>query len=409
MHEYKLTIPRSGVNYYDDSDWKLGGHREKRGTRTGREAVEVTFWKHEDIMIFVLQLILLVCFALPSWAQGWEKQWNETLAAARKEVKVVVATSPDPAMREISERFKAHFAITVEHISGRSGQLATRLRAERQAGVHTIDVFLGGIQTVATVLHREKMLEPLKPALILPEVTNPSKWKTGKVWFVDPEEQHVLRPFSSVTGLLHLNTRVIKPGEIRSAKDLLNPKWRGKIATEDPTVAGSGSNTAARLYAQLGEEFVKKLYIEQKPVITRERRQLTDWLARGTYPIAFAASSSDVKQMQKEGFPVVEIYEFPDLPGALSGSPWQLTLMNKAPHPNAARVFVNWMVSKEALEIYSRSEGRATIRTDVDESFLPPEVIPRRGVNYFDTFDWEWTVTGKEKIRLRMKDFLKLP
>lgn len=356
-------------------------------------------------------ILLLLFLTVPSWAQekGWEKQWNETLVAARKEGKVVVATSPDPVMREISAKFKARFGITVEHLAGRSSQLAARLRSERQAGVHTVDVFMGGVQTVATILHREKMLDPLKPLLILPEVADPSKWKKGKLWFIDPEEQYVLRPFSSITGLLHVNTQVVKPGDFRSAKDLLNPKWRGKISTEDPTVSGSGSNTAARIYAQLGEEFLKKLYMDQKPVITRERRQLTDWLARGTYPIAFGAQSSDMERMQKEGFPVMEILEFPDLPGALSGSPWQLTLMNKAPHPNAARVFVNWMVSREALEIYSRAEGRATLRTDVDESFLPPESIPRPGVHYFDTFGWEWTVTGKEKVRLRMKELLRSP
>jgi iron(III) transport system substrate-binding protein len=186
----------------------------------------------------------------------------------------------------------------------------------------------------------------------------------------------------------------------------LQPKWRGKISTEDPTSAGSGSNTSARIYVQMGEDFIKRLYIDQKPVITRERRQLTDWLARGTYPISFGAQSSDVEKMSREGFPLKEILGFPDMPPALTGSPWMLGLMIKAPHPNAARVFLNWIVSKEALEIYSRAEGRATLRKDVDESLIPAEQIPRQGVNYFDTFDWDWTVTGKEKIRLRMKELL---
>lgn len=362
------------------------------------------------LSLTVAPCLLLTLVTPSAWGQekGWEKEWNETLAAAKKEGKVVVANSPDPVMREIVARFKARFGITVEHLAGRATELAARLRAERHAGVYTVDVFLGGIQTIATILHREKMLDPLKPALILPDVVAPSGWKKGKVWFVDPEEQYVARPFSTITGLLHINTNAVSAGDLRLARDLLNPKWKGKISTEDPTLPGSGSNTAARLYLQLGEEFVKKLYIEQKPVVTRERRQLTDWLARGTYPIAFGAQSSDVEKMQKDGFPVKEIYGFPDLPGALSGSPWLPTLMNSAPHSNAARLFVNWILTREALEIYARGEGRATMRTDGDESFLSPEVIPRPGTQYFDTFDWEWTVTGKEKIRLRMKELLKL-
>jgi iron(III) transport system substrate-binding protein len=353
-------------------------------------------------------MILLVGLLGPVYAQqkGWEKEWNEAMAGAKKDGKVVVATSPDPVMREIAAKFKSRFGITLEHLAGSSNQLAARLETERQAGIHSVDVFLGGVQTVANVLHSEKMLDPLKPQLILPEVVEPKRWKKGKPWFVDPEERYVLRVYSTITGLLHINADYVKPGDLSKATDLLQPKWHGKIATEDPTVAGSGSNTAARIYLQMGEDFAKKLYVTQKATIARDRRQLTDWLARGTYPIVFGAQSSDVERMKKEGFPLKEIYGFADMPPALTGSPWLLTLMNKAPHPHAARVFVNWIVSKEGLEIYARAEGRAALRTDADESFIPPEQVPKPGINYFDTFDWDFTVSGKEKIRLRMKEIL---
>jgi hypothetical protein len=50
----------------------------------------------------------------------------------------------------------------------------------------------------------------------------------------------------------------------------------------------------------------------------------------------------------------------------------------------------------------------APTRNDIDESFLPPEIIPRAGVNYFDTFEWNFTVTTKEEIRLRMKELLRV-
>lgn len=353
-------------------------------------------------------IMLLTSWLVPVHAQqkGSEKEWNEALVGARKEGKVVIATSPDPVMREIAEKFKARFAIPLEHIAGSSSQLAARLETERQAGISSVDVFLGGIQTVANVLYPQKMLDPLKPQLILPEVVEPRRWKLGKPWFVDPEERFVLRVYSTITGLLHINTDYVKPEELSRAADLLQPKWRGKIATEDPTIAGSGSNTAARIYIEIGEDFVRKLYLGQKAMIARDRRQLTDWLARGTYPIVFGAQSSDVEGMRKEGFPLKEIYGFSNMAPALTGSPWLLTLMNKAPHPNATRIFVNWIVSKEGLEIYSRAEGRAALRTDTDESFIPAEQIPKPGIKYFDTFDWEFTVSGKEKARLRMKEIL---
>lgn len=358
----------------------------------------------------LLVVLLLLCTVFPASAQdkARERQWNEILAGAKREGKVVVAGSPDPVMRnEVVPRFRARFGMPIEFLAGRSSELAARVRTERSAGVYSVDIFLAGPDTTANILYGERMIDPLKPLLILPDAVDGSKWKKGQPWFVDPEEKFILRPFSSVASLLFINTDHVKPEEIRAAKDLLNLKWRGKISTEDPTTTGSGANLASRFYNQLGEGFVKKLYIEQKPVSTRERRQFTDWLARGTHPICLNCREDDVRPLQKEGFKLLEIFELSDVAGAVNGSPWLLSVANKAPHPNAASLFANWMVSKEGLEIYSRGYGSATLRTDVDESFLSPGNIPRFGVTYFDDTDWKWIVTGRRETREKVWKLLK--
>jgi iron(III) transport system substrate-binding protein len=270
-----------------------------------------------------------------------------------------------------------------------------------------VDVFLAGPDTTANELYGEKILDPLKPLLVMPEVVDGSKWKTGKVWFLDPEERFVVRPFSSVATLLFINTDQVKPDEIRSVKDLLNPKWRGKISTEDPTTTGAGSNMAARFYNQIGEDFVKSLYIDQKPVRSRDRRQMADWLARGTHPICFNCREDDVRPLVKEGFKLLEIFELAGVPGTVNGSPWLLSVANKAPHPRAAQVFANWILSKEGLEIYARGYGSVTVRTDIDESFLNSGNIPRPGVKYFDDTDWKWIVTGRHENREKVWKLLK--
>src|SRR5262245_62736097 len=89
-------------------------------------------------------LIVLVLLAQSAWAQqkGWEAEWNAILAAAKKEGKVVVANSPDPAMRDISASFQSRFGITVEHLSAGASRIAGRLRSELQAGINTVDVVL---------------------------------------------------------------------------------------------------------------------------------------------------------------------------------------------------------------------------------------------------------------------------
>ncbi len=359
-------------------------------------------------MLKVVVLLLVWIGTASAQQKGWEKEWNEVLAAAKKEGKVAVAGSPDPVMRnDIIPTFTARFGISVEFLGGRASQYLAKIKTERAAGIYSMDVFLTGPDSTASTLYGEKLIDPLRPLLILPEVLEPSKWKVGKPWFIDPEEKYVLRTFRSVDNMLFYNADYVKAEEVRAVKDLLNPKWRGKISAEDPFVSGSGANTAASFLVQLGEEFLKKLYIEQKPVISRERRQFTDWLARGTYPICLNCRQDDVRPLQKEGFKLIEVFEMVDIPSHVNGSPWLLTVANKAPHPNAARVFANWIASKEGQELYSRGYGAASLRTDVDESFLNKQEIPRSGVTYFDDTDWHWVVTGRKQAREKAQQLLR--
>jgi iron(III) transport system substrate-binding protein len=356
-------------------------------------------------------LALLVLSALLSASAAaqnaaWKQSWEETVGAAKQEGKVVISAPPSRELRQVlPEAFKAKYGITVDYLGGRSTESAARMRSERQAGIHSVDIVFAGIQSMALTFHRGGMLQPLKPALQLPEVVDGSKWKKGKLWFSDPEEQYILRLANSVTTMFHINTKHVKPAEIRSVKDLLNPKWKGKIALQDPTIPGSGSNQAAHLYFQHGEDFIKALYIEQKPMISRDTRLITDGLVRGTYPITLGAEDADVAKMKKEGVPL-EILELSDLYPEISASYGQIAIVDNAPHPNAAKVFVNWIASKEGNEVFNRAMGTASTRNDIDESYLPPEIIPREGVQYFDTYDWEFTVTKKEKVRARMKELL---
>ncbi len=357
-----------------------------------------------------LALLLLTAATTASAQSGdWKPAWDKLVADAKKEGKVVIIAPPDPQVREaLPTAFKAKYGITVEYLGGRSTETAARLRTERASGIYSVDIALSGIQTMATVFHREKMLDPLKPVLMHPDVIDGSKWKSGKPWFMDPEEQYVLRLFSTLGAFFYINTDKVKPDEIKFFRDLLDPKWKGKIAAHDPTVSGTGSTDAARLYVQFGEDFVKKFYVDQKPAISRDRRQITDWLVRGNYPIAFGVEDDDLEKLRAEGFPILPIYGLSDLKGSLSAGVGQVALMSNAPHPNAAKLFINWIASKEGLEIYADTRGGAPTRTDIDAlKFMPAEAIPKPGIDYFDSYDWEFTVTTKEKIRAYMNEIMK--
>jgi len=357
-----------------------------------------------------IAVFILSALALPVGAQekGWEQEWNKTLAAAKKEGKVVLVGSPDPVVRkDLTEKFQERFGITLEYLGVRSGEAVGRVRTERRARVYTVDAWMGGTITLATVHYAEKWLDPLQPALLLPEVLDGSKWKMGKPWFMDPEEKYVLRLINYASSMVSLNTKFVKPEEIKSVNDLLHPKWKGKLSAFNPTIQGSGANIAAYLYANLGDDFLKKIYVDQQPAISRDFRQMADWLARGSHPLALSMREEEVERLRREGLPIITIYDLQGIPSRSVAGIGNVALMNHARHPNAARVFANWIASKEGIETYSRAYGTPTLRTDVDESFLSPAIIPRKGQKYFDASSWDFATSTEDKVRLRMTELIK--
>jgi iron(III) transport system substrate-binding protein len=356
----------------------------------------------------ILALLFVAAFA-PEFVQAQPADWNATLAAAKKEGKVVVAGPPDAEVRKLlPAAFEARYGIRMEYISGRGTDQANKLRRERGAGAYTVDAVVAGNQTMFSVLYAEKMLAPLKPELILPEVTEGKYWKRGSLWFADPEQKYILRIFNTVREAFIVNTREVDEKDLRKFSDLLNPKWKGKLSFLDPSVAGTGANQVALLYTLFGEDFIRRIFIDQQPLISRERRQLTDAVLRGSHPITFGAEDGEIERLRAEGMPVKAVFSLEDMPGAVSGGN-MIALLDQAPHPNAARVFVNWMASKEAGEIYGRALKMVPARTDIDvASFMPPEVIPKPGVNYFDVYDYHFTTVTNAESRRRMRDILRL-
>ncbi len=355
-------------------------------------------------------LLWLIALAPSVQAQSadWQKTWDETLAAAKKEGKVVVMGSPDPVMRnEIVPKFIARYGIPVEFIAGQSGPLAERVRIERSSGIYSVDVFMSGIGTTFYTLLAEKILDPIKPLMLLPEVTDNSKWKLGKPSYIDPDGDKVMMLFRSVDSIVFINAEYVKPEEMTAAMDLLNPKWKGKIAAQDPLGSGSGGDTAVNFYRQMGADFLKQLYIDQKVVRSQDRRQLIDWVARGSNPICLTCKVETATELLKEGFKLQEVFFLKGMKNRVTSSPFVLSVANKAPHPNAMRVFVNWMAGKEALQIYSRANLTATLRTDEDESFLNPDVIPKPGVEYVEATDPEWIGEGRKDTANKMREILK--
>jgi iron(III) transport system substrate-binding protein len=350
--------------------------------------------------------------AATSAAAEWERRWSELIEAARKEGTVVVSGPPTPDTRaEFTTVFRNRFGINLEYLGGRTGELIARLKAERAAGVYTVDAILGGAQSLYLEGYPDKMFEPLAPALIHPEATDPTKWVAGRVWFMDPEQQYILRLTNFSTLLVSVNTQYVRAEEIRTWADLLDPKFRGKISTDDPTVAGSGWNTASFLLRYLGEDYTRRLFQDQQPAISRDYSQMTEWLARGTYPISLGVVADRIQNLKADGFPIeLVLTTSTEVPGMVTAGSGMGVLLNNAPHPNAAKLFLNWVAMKEGNEVWNRTQAQASVRTDVDNAWAPDYIVPKPGAPYFDAYEWDYVLKSRSPEETeRMRRILGRP
>ena len=154
---------------------------------------------------------------------------------------------------------------------------------------------LAGSQTMFTVRPSRTMLVPLKPELILPEVTDGKSWKRGSLWFIDPERQYILRLFYTVREAFTMNTAVCEAERPSQISDLLDPKMeRQDVPSVCPLRYGSAAIRRAMLYKQFGERFLRpELFVDQQPMFTRR--------AAGTAPTGLSAATIRSPSARKHG------------------------------------------------------------------------------------------------------------
>jgi ABC-type Fe3+ transport system substrate-binding protein len=234
------------------------------------------------------------------------------------------------------------------------------------------------------------LLDPVRTALILPEVLDESKWWSGRHHYVDPENDYIFVFIGSVSrGSVFYNKNLVNPNEFRSYWDLLNPKWRGKILALDPRAPGPQRAGVRELYhiPELGPKFLRRLFGEMDVTLSRDERQAADWLAVGRFPIClFCADAANAKN---QGLPVdeFETAAWKETPTVSPGGTGSIILLNRAPHPNAAKLFINWLLSREGQVLYQKfvntSDTTAeSMRIDIPKDPIPPTQRCKDGIPY---------------------------
>ena len=320
-----------------------------------------------------------------------DSEWQRTVEAAKKEGKVAVflyqRENIEAAVRVFEKKFPD---IQVVSASTPAAETGPRLMAERRGGKFLWDVCLCGPTTPLTVLYPAKAMDPIKPALLLAEVTDVTKWWEGKHHYMDPEGNHIFVFVGSVDmPNLFYNKNLVDPNEFKSYWDMIKTKWRGKIVAVDPRQPGRPRVGARILYnvPDLGDKFRTRLFTETDVVLSREDRQALDWLAVGKY--ALCLFCGNIEAATAQGLPVAEfeVYRWRETPAISSGSNGSIALMNQAPHPNAARVFINWLLSREGQASFQKIMNSAdllveSMRVDIAKDPVPAAQRRVAGTKY---------------------------
>ncbi len=347
----------------------------------------------------ILIIMLLSLFALgactgagpgaraPSKDSGgavWQQKWDSTLAEAKKEGTVivyVVSFLGADARAALAKGFKDKYGIDSQWTPLIGPEMTQRVRSEQRAGLNLADVFVTGATTLLVSMKPNDLLGPIEPMLILPEVSDAKAWDGGELFNFDTKDRSMITILRVINRSIVYNKDMVKADEITSYKDLLKPQYKGKLTITDPTQSGPGGWFAARLAHIYGFDegmrILKELLVIQEAAIQRDARIHIETVARGKYAVALGGGTQFIADFLALGAPIaIQVPKEGEGGGPSLGA---LAVPPKPAHPNAAAVFVNWLLTKEGQSIFAKGTGNPSRRLDVSTEGIHPVFLPLPG------------------------------
>lgn len=333
--------------------------------------------------------------AAPQASANFELEWSNLMAAAKQEGTVAIASggAPSRQYRPVVDAFNKKFGVKAEVSTGSATDTVNRVLAERKAGRYSMDVALISSRESNQRLLPAESLIPLAPLLIYPDVVEASNWYQGKHAYADKASRYVFIYHVSKEDQYETwyNTEKLKEADIASIKkqtDFFDPRWKGKILAQgmgDPS--GIRQMIDSYFEPDRGQEWVRTYLLNAGITFSDDRRILETWLVGGRFPLqAVVTGSEDLTALAKKGLPIKQVF-LPKQVGVLraGGSGCCISAFANAPHPNAAKLFVNWFLSKEGQTLTHTlipNIDRSSLRNDVPIGEVVPDQRRKPGVNY---------------------------
>ena len=300
-------------------------------------------------------------------------------APGKGERLVIYTSHKEEVYGPIVKEFQQRTGIWVEVVTGGSNELLERIAMEAESGEPVWDLmFGGGVESLAAY---EDCFEPCKPEGV--EYLRDVGLSADDLW----------TPFSSLPMVLVYNTRLVPEGEVNGWADLLDPRWKGRIAFADPTVSGSGYTAALTLFSciegddwDILAELVANLDGGELP----DSGDVVESVRSGSRYIGVTLEETALKQLSPE---VAIVYPAE----GTSAVPDGCALIKGARHPENARAFLDFVLGRDVQELLVSDLSRRSVRTDVHA----PEDLPGEAELGIIDYDVHWAGSIKEEFIAR--------
>jgi iron(III) transport system substrate-binding protein len=297
-----------------------------------------------------------------------QDEWAKVIEAARKEGKLVIYTASigSPYLKAVYKSFEQKYGVSVELFEARASEVRERVRVEQSSGRFLGDIHHNGSTTTGLMMRDGNF----QPHGLVPNIAN----------IVPPYEADDIRiPSEVISYCLLVNRNLVKPAdEPKSWKDILDPRWAGKILSDDYRALGGGAVFFVVMYNAFGREFVEKL-AAQKPVFSRDLANSERRVARGEFPLYVPFSLQDYTTLK--GLPVKPIVP-------VEGRPYvrfDLSMLKNAPHPNAARAFMNHYLEPDSQIVYANAGYNPVVKGVIEKTI--EEIRPLLATKALGTTD----------------------
>lgn len=309
------------------------------------------------------------------------------MAAANREGTVeVIASQGSDLATALTRGFQAAYPNIQVDLSQMNGaQAGPKIVTQVGAGQGLTDVALLGSTSAIQTLMPANALDPLQQYLVGPESKTQQVWSGGAFTFADDAGQYILIPSLYVQSPFYYNPDLFSPDGFTSRQGLLDPQWKGKIAMLNPLAGGGGSGQSTFWYAtpSLGKPFIQQFFTQQSPDVFDDDQTILDGLAHGKYAIAIGPSDTLATQFINEGLPVrpFATSTLPEGDFTTAGG-GNVVVPKNPPHPNATKVYIDYLLSEEGQAALVNATGFASLRQDVPHDNVADYLIPKPGVHY---------------------------